>query len=319
MFAVIRRTLFRSGVRRGRALPEKRQFVDFQNDVTVADLRTAVEEGFGDIEHAKRYTALGFGTDQGRLSNVLGAAIIGELRGEALDRVGLSRLRQPYCPVTLRSLAGLRTGAALASHASNSTTRLAPGARWGFGPNGLWMRPRHYGGAGGDLARTAAAEALVVRTSGGLADASTLGKIEIAGPDAGRFLDYVYMTGGAPRRSQPLRCEFTRGTACWMTVYYCASGPIATGRRRSTGHAEQVLSHFEYWRALEFGHRSLAISDVTEAWAVIAVAGPKSREAISGVLASTSRAAVAALRHMEFTCAKFRGANLTVLRAGFSG
>jgi sarcosine oxidase subunit alpha len=300
---------------------EKRQFVDFQNDVTVADLRSAVEEGFYEIEHAKRYTALGFGTDQGRLSGVLGAAIIAELRGEPLDRVGTSRLRQPFHPVTLKSLAGLRTGAAL------RVTRRTPLHKWHLaqggvmGPTGLWMRPMHYGKAGADVARISALEATAVRTTGGISDASTLGKIEIAGPDAAAFLDYLYMTPasslkiGRSRYAVNLREDgmvLDDGLLLRM-------GSDRFRATTSTGHAEEMLAHFEYYRALEFGTAQVVISDVTDAWAVIVVAGPKSREALLPILEDPSRPPVAALQHMDFTMARFAGAELLVLRASFSG
>lgn len=300
---------------------EKRQFVDFQNDVTVADLRTAIEEGFSDIEHAKRYTALGFGTDQGRLAGVLGAAIIAELRGETLDRVGTSRLRPPYHPVTLGSLAGLRTDAAL------RVTRRTPLHDWHLAhggvlePTGLWMRTRHYGGPGGDAEKVAAAEALSVRVTGGIADASTLGKIDIAGPDAAAFLDYVYMTRAStlkPGRSRYAVSVREDG----MVLDDGLLLRLAPDRYRattSTGHAGEMLSHLEYWRAAEFGDRALAISDVTEAWAVISVAGPRSREVVLSVLDDASRPAVAALVHMDLATAEFRGTELIVLRASFSG
>ncbi len=300
---------------------EKRQFVDFQNDVTVADLRTAVEEGFCEIEHAKRYTALGFGTDQGRLSGVLGAAIVAELRGETLDRVGTSRLRQPFHPVTLNSLAGLRTGEAL------RVTRRTPLHEWHLahggvlGGAGLWMRPMYYGAPGADAAAVAALEASAVRASGGLSDASTLGKIEVAGPDAAAFLDYLYLT-----RASSLKIGRSR-----YAVNLREDGMVLDdglllrlGANRfrattSTGQAEEMLAHFEYYRALEFGAAQVAISDVTDAWAVIVVAGPQSREVLVPLLEESSRVAVAALHHMDFAVARFVGVELLVLRASFSG
>ena len=149
------------------AIAEKRQFVDFQNDVCVADLRTAVEEGFTDIEHAKRYTALGFGTDQARLSGALGAAIIGELRGKTLSDVGTSRLRQPYHPVTMRSLAALKHGPTL------RIERHTPLHDWHVNNGGvmesmgLWQRPRYYRENGNNPSTASIVEAKRVRTTVG--------------------------------------------------------------------------------------------------------------------------------------------------------
>lgn len=233
---------------------EKQQFVDFQNDVSVADLRTAVEEGFTNIEHAKRYTALGFGTDQARLSGALGAAIIGELQGKALREVGTSRLRQPYHPVTMRSLAALKHGPTL------RIERHTPLHDWHIDNGGvmesmgLWARPRYYRENGADPFAAAIVEAKRVRATGGIADASTLGKIEISGPDAAAFLDYVYMT-----RASALKVGRSRyGVNLREDGMVLDDGlilRIAPDRFRvttSTGHAGHMLSHFEFYRATDW-------------------------------------------------------------------
>lgn len=300
---------------------EKRQFVDFQNDVTVADLRTAVEEGFTDIEHAKRYTALGFGTDQARLSGALGAAIVGELQGKTLGDVGTSRLRQPYHPVTMRSLAGLKHGPTL------RIERRTPLHDWHVSHGGemesmgLWQRPRFYRENGDNAAAASIVEAARVRSTGGIADASTLGKIEICGPDAAAFLDFVYMT-----RASTLKVGRSRyGVNLREDGMVLDDGLIlrlAPDRFRvttSTGHAGHMLSQFEFYRATDWAHANLALTDVTDAWAVIAVAGPQSRRSVLETLDAESRDAVSALKHMDFCTGHFGGADLQVLRATFSG
>lgn len=300
---------------------EKRQFVDFQNDVSVADLRTAVEEGFTDIEHAKRYTALGFGTDQARLSGALGAAIIGELRGKTLGDVGTSRLRQPYHPVTMRSLAGLKHGPTLRieRHTALHDWHLDNGGV--MESMGLWQRPRYYRENGDNPSAASIIEAKRVRSTGGIADASTLGKIEISGPDAAAFLDYVYMT-----RASTLKVGRSRyGVNLREDGMVLDDGlilRIAPDRFRvttSTGHAGHMLSQFEFYRATEWAHGALALTDVTDAWAVIAAAGPSSRRSVLEVFDSESRDAIASLKHMDFCTACFSGAELQVLRATFSG
>jgi len=300
---------------------EKRQFVDFQNDVTVADLRTAVEEGFTDIEHAKRYTALGFGTDQARLSGALGAAIVGELQGKTLGDVGTSRLRQPYHPVTMRSLAGLKHGPTL------RVERRTPLHDWHISNGGvvesmgLWQRPRFYRENGANAAAASIVEARRVRSTGGIADASTLGKIEICGPDAAAFLDFVYMT-----KASTLKVGRSRyGVNLREDGMVLDDGLIlrlAPDRFRvttSTGHAGHMLSQFEFYRATDWGHAQLALTDVTDAWAVIAVAGPQSRHSVLETLDVDSREAISALKHMDFCTSHFAGAELQVLRATFSG
>jgi len=300
---------------------EKRQFVDFQNDVTVADLRTAVEEGFTDIEHAKRYTALGFGTDQARLSGALGAAVVGELQGKTLGDVGTSRLRQPYHPITMRSLAGLKHGPTL------RIERQTPLHDWHVSNGGvmesmgLWQRPRFYRENGDNAAAASIAEATRVRSTGGIADASTLGKIEVCGPDAAAFLDFVYMT-----RASTLKVGRSRyGVNLREDGMVLDDGLIlrlAPDRFRvttSTGHAGHMLSQFEFYRATDWGHAQLALTDVTDAWAVIAVAGPQSRHRVLETLDVESREAISALKHMDFCTGHFAGTALQVLRATFSG
>src|SRR5208282_1536385 len=152
--------------------------------VTVADLRQALAEGFIDIEHIKRYTTLGVGTEQGRTCGVLGAAIVAELKRETLLAVGTSRTRPPYHPVTLAALAGHRVGRQL------RPLRRTPLHEWHEAHGGVlepaeyWMRTRYYRANGADVFAAGVAEAARVRAAGGILDGSTLGKIEIAGQDA---------------------------------------------------------------------------------------------------------------------------------------
>ena len=300
---------------------EKRQFVDLQNDVTVADLRAALAEGFVDIEHVKRYTALGVGTEQGRTSGTLGAAILAELAGQDLGKVGISRPRPPYHPVTLKSLAGLRVGKALrvarrtplhAWHAANGGV---------LDPMGLWMRPRYYRENGPDAFAAAVAEARRVRTTGGIVDGSTLGKIEVAGPAAAAFLDTLYLTRastikvGRAKYMVNLR-EDGMVLDDGMVLRIAADRFIAT---TSSGHAGHMLSHFEHYRDTEWAGQRVTLTDVTEAWAVIAVAGPQSRETLRAVLGSEWRGVLDRLTHMDFASGPLGVCELTVLRAGFSG
>jgi sarcosine oxidase subunit alpha len=300
---------------------EKRQFIDWQNDVTVADIRQSLAEGFRDIEHLKRYTALGFGGDQGRLGGLLGAAVLAELRGEPLTEVGTSRLRPPFQPVAMRSLAGLRTGAAL------RPARRTPLHDWHEAHGavlesmGLWMRPRYYRANGADAFAAGIVEARRVRASGGIADGSTLGKIEVVGPEAAAFLDAMYLTrastikAGRAKYMVNLR-EDGLVLDDGLVLRIAEDRFIAT---TSSGHGLHMLSHFEHYRDAEWGGRGVTLTDVTEAWAAIVVAGPRSRDALGVVLDASWQAPLAALRHMDFARGRHAGHELTVLRASFSG
>ena len=309
---------------------EKKQFVDLQNDVTVADLRQALEEGFRDIEHVKRYTTLGVGTEQGRTGGVLGAAIVAELSGGALATVGTSRTRPPYQPVTLRSLVGSRAGM------SFKPVRRTPLHEWHathggvLEPAGWWMRPRHYAANGADAFAAGVAEAHRVRCTGGILDGSTLGKIEVAGPGAAEFLDRVYLTRAStikPGRSKYMVNLREDGMVLddGIVLRLAENRFLATV---SSGHAGHMLSHFEFWRDVGGVRETQAgtapppavtLTDVTEAWAVIVVAGPQSREKLRGVLGEEWHGPLQALTHMAFAEGSWHWHALRLLRASFSG
>jgi heterotetrameric sarcosine oxidase alpha subunit len=300
---------------------EKRQFVDLQNDVTVADLRAALAEGFVDIEHVKRYTTLGIGTEQGATSAVHAAAILAELKGEPLGKVGIFRPRAPYRPVALKSLAGLRLGPAF------RVARRTPLNDWHAAnggvleSSGLWMRPRYYRPNGADAFMAGITEARRVRACGGIADGSTLGKIEIGGPDAAAFLDFMYLTkastvkAGRSKYMVNLR-EDGMVLDDGLVLRLAPDRFLAT---TSSGHALHMLSHFEYYRDTEWSGRAVTLTDVTEAWAVIAVAGPQSRAALETVLGSEWQIRLESLGHMDFADGRVQDRDLRVLRASFSG
>jgi len=303
------------------AAQEKRQYVDLQTDVTVADLRQALDEGFRDIEHVKRYTTLGMGTEQGRTSTPLGAAVLAELKGEALARTGLSRSRPPYQPVALQALAGWRTGAAF------RPARTTPLHDWHaanggvLDPMGLWMRPRYYRANGANAFAAAVTEAGRVRTSGGVVDASTLGKIEVAGAGAGAFLDHLYLTRAstlAPGRAKYMLAMREDGCALddGIVLRLDAQRFLVT---TSSGHAEHMLAHLELHRATGTGEAALAITDVSDAWAVIGVAGPRSRAALQAVLGGRWQPLLEQLAYMHFADGRWADHDLRVLRAGYSG
>jgi sarcosine oxidase subunit alpha len=300
---------------------QKRQFVDLQNDVTVADIRQALAEGFQDIEHVKRYTTLGVGTEQGRTGGTLGAAILAELSGRELQTVGTSRTRAPFAPATLATLCGDRRGLALRPE------RRTPLHDWHadhggeFESMGLWLRPRFYRRSGAHAASAGIAEAARVRRSGGIVDASTLGKIEVAGADAAAFLDRIYLTRASTikvGRSKYMVLLREDGMVLddGIVLRLAADRYLATV---SSSHADHLHSHFEFWRDLEFADRRVALADVTEAWAVIAVAGPQSRSALCTVLGAEHSDVVQRLTHMEFADCRWAGGTLRVLRASFSG
>ena len=275
--ATPRRDSSRSGVRRRRCGAEKRQFVDLQNDVTVADLRAALAEGFVDIEHVKRYTTLGIGTEQGRTERACSAPRSSpSCAASRCRRSGCSRTRPPYQPVTLRSLAGLHARRGAATRAAHAAARLAPGARRRARVDGLLdaaallprqrrrcLRRGHRRGARGCAATAASSTA---RRSA---------RSRSPGADAAAFLDRLYLTRASTikvGRSKYMVNLREDGMVLddGLVLRLAADRFVAT---TSSGHAGHMLSHFEFWRDTEWGGRAVTVTDVTEAWAVIVVRG----------------------------------------------
>jgi methylglutamate dehydrogenase subunit C len=300
---------------------EKRQFVDLQNDVTVADLRQAVTEGFIDIEHIKRYTTLGIGTEQGSISATAGAAIVSEFVDARGDAPRVSRPRPPIQPLTLATLAGQRRGHALRPERSTALHGWHLANEGVLEPMGLWMRPRYYRSNGVDAQTAGVAEARRVREHCGLFDGSTLGKIEVAGPGAPELLDRLYLTRisslpvGRSRYAVLLR-EDGMVLDDGLVLRLGADRFLTTV---SSSHADLVLAHMEFWRAAEFALQDVMITDLTDAWSVIVVAGPTSRSALSETLGADWRSQFAALKHMDLAEDHWDGRALRVLRASFSG
>ena len=257
-------------------------FVDFQNDVTTKDLATAAEEGFVSIEHVKRYTTTGMATDQGKTSNLNALATVAELTGRTMEAAGLTTFRPPYTPVTFGAFAGAFRGALFAPE------RLPPIATPGavMEDVGTWKRARCFPQEGEATDAAVLRECLAVRGDAGMLDASTLGKIEVAGPDAAAFLSRVY-TG-----------DFTRLAAgrCKYTVLLGEDGFIRddgiVGRlaadrfhvTTTTGGAAFVLHHMEDYRQTEFSEMRVWLTSVTEQWAVVSVQGPRSAAALAPLI-----------------------------------
>ena len=188
------------GIERG-----PKQFVDLQNDVAASDIVLAAREGYHSIEHVKRYTALGFGTDQGKLGNINGMAILAQALGNDIPSTGTTTFRPNYTPVTFGAIAGPRSRRSVrarcarprCTRGTRSTARCSRTSASGSG-RGTSRRP------GEDLHAAVARECLAARNGVGIMDASTLGKIDIQGPDAATFLDWVYTNAWAQARRRPL-------------------------------------------------------------------------------------------------------------------
>ena len=183
-----------------------RAFVDFQNDVTIADIQLAVREGFRSIEHVKRYTTLGMATDQGRTSNLNGLAIAARELGVPIPAAGLTTFRAPFTPVTFGAMAGSHHGDLFDPIRRTPMHECAERRGAVFEDVGLWKRARYFPLTGEDMHAAVARECLATRAAAGLFDASTLGKIEVVGPDAAEFMNRMYTNAWSGL--EPGRCRY---------------------------------------------------------------------------------------------------------------
>jgi methylglutamate dehydrogenase subunit C len=261
-------------------------FVDFQNDATAKDLPLAAREGYRDIELAKRYTTAGMATDQGKLGNINAIAILAEATGKSIAQVGTTTFRPFYAPVSFGALAGPFTGHHF------QPVRKTPLHAWAaelgavFVEAGLWMRSSWFPRDGEDWLAAAAREVLATRSGVGLCDVSTLGKIDIQGKDAGAFLDRLYcntfstLAAGKARYGLMLREDgivFDDGT----TSRFADDHFIMT---TTTANAARVMSHIEFCHQALWPELDVQYVSVTEQWAQMAVAGPKSRATLNKII-----------------------------------
>ena len=262
-------------------------FVDFQHDVTTADILLAEREGFRSVEHLKRYTTLGMATDQGKAGQVNGHALLAAASGRTIGEVGTIIARPPDRPVAIGALAGMHSGAHFRPVRLTASHMWAEENGASFVDVGQWKRAQWYARPGeGDWLETVTREARAVRTGVGICDVSTLGKIEVAGPDAGALLDRLYtnimstLPVGRARYGLMLREDgfvFDDGTAARLAEdrYVLTT---------TTANAARVMQHIDFTRQLLWPELDVQAVSVTEQWAQYAVAGPHSRALLQRLL-----------------------------------
>jgi sarcosine oxidase subunit alpha len=258
-------------------------FIDWQNDVTVADIALAAREGYTSVEHLKRYTTLGMGTDQGKTGNLIGLALLAATLECPIPSVGTTTFRPPYTPVTLGSFVGAEAGPHLepTRHSSVHDWHVEHGAR--FVTAGLWLRPHSYPREGETPDDAANREARNVRATVGVVDVSTLGKIELSGRDVAEFLNRVYINRfdnlavGRCRYGVMLRDDglvLDDGTASRLAdTHYLVT--------TTTVNAVHVMQHLEQLLQVDWPELEVFLTSVTENWAAAALSGPKSREVLA--------------------------------------
>jgi len=297
-----------------------KRFVDFQNDVSVSDIEIALREGYRSIEHVKRYTTLGMATDQGRTSNLNGLQLVSNIENKIVPEVGHTTFRPPFTPITIGTIVGREVGM------EYMPTRKTPMHEWHeknnavFVDAGAWKRPRYYKQGNETLFEASKREAKNVRENVGICDVTTLGKIDIKGPDAAEFLNRVYTNAwmklpvGKARYGLMLREDgivMDDGTTTRISEnhYHMTT---------TTAQAANVLSHLEYYLQIVWPELNVNVVSTTEQWAGAAIAGPKSRDMLSKLYPDLD-VSNDALPFMGYKEAEFFGVPSRIFRISFSG
>ena len=304
-------------------LPEGKnykRFLDFQNDVAVSDIQLALREGYRSIEHVKRYTTLGMATDQGKTSNLNGLQMVSDVENKVVPQVGHTTFRPPYTPVSIGAIVGREIG----KH--SKPTRKSPMHYWHeknnavFVDAGVWLRPRYYKQGNENLFEASKREAKNVRQNVGVCDVTTLGKIDIKGPDSAEFLNRVYTNAwlklpvGKARYGVMLREDgivMDDGTTTRISEnhYHMTT---------TTAQAANILSHLEYYLQLVWPELNVNVVSSTEQWAGAAIAGPNSRNVLKKLFPDldVSNEGLPFMGYME---GNLFGVNAKIYRISFSG
>ena len=294
-------------------------WLDFQNDVKVSDVQLAAREGYESVEHTKRYTTLGMATDQGKLSNINGLAVLSEALGAQIPQVGTTTFRPPYTPISMGAIAGEARGEVFQPlrRTPMHGWHQSQGAVWE--PVGHWRRPFTYLRNGENNHDAVMREVKNTREAVGLLDASTLGKIIVKGPDAGKFLDMLYTNMMSTLK--PGKCRY--GLMCNENGFLMDDGVVARIDEdtflchTTTGGADSIHAHMEEWLQTEWWDWKVYTANVTEQYAQIAVVGPKARlllEKLGGMDLSKE-----SLAFMEWKDGKIGAFDARVYRISFSG
>jgi sarcosine oxidase subunit alpha len=296
-----------------------KHFVDQQNDVTAADLKLALREGYRSIEHVKRYTTTGMGTDQGKLGNVNAIGIVAEELGKTLPEVGVTTFRPPYTPVTFGIFAGRDVDDLL------DPVRTTPMHSWHerngaeFEDVGQWKRAWYYPKAGEDIHAAVNREVEATRRSLGMLDASTLGKIDIQGADSAEFLNRIYTNAWS--KLAVGRCRY----GLMLNEDGMVMDDGVTSRlgenhfimTTTTGNAAPVLAHLEEWLQTEWPELDVFLTSVTEEFATMTISGPNARRLLAEI--TDIELSPNALPHMALALGEVAGVPARVFRISFTG
>jgi sarcosine oxidase subunit alpha len=304
----------------GRDANRVRAFVDFQNDSTAKDLKLAVREGFRSVEHAKRYTTTGMATDQGKTSNMPMLGVMAQARGVSVPEIGFTTFRPPFTPTTFGNFAGAARGDLFDPIRRTAIHPWAEAEGAVFEDVGLWKRARYFPRRGEDMHAAVGRECRAVRNSLGIFDASTLGKIEVVGPDAAEFMNRMYINPWT--KLGVGRCRYGVMLREDGFVYDDGVvGRIAEDRfhvTTTTGGAAAVLNMMEDYLQTEWADLNVWLTSATEQWAVIALQGPKARQVLAPLVEGIDLSP-AAFPHMAVAEGRICGVKTRLFRVSFTG
>lgn len=294
-------------------------WLDFQNDVKVSDVQLAAREGFESVEHAKRYTTLGMATDQGKLSNINGLAILSDALDQPIPQTGTTTFRPPYTPISMGAIAGE------ARDELFQPIRRTPMHEWheangaDFEPVGHWRRPYAFVRSGESVHDAVNREVINTREKLGLLDASTLGKLIVKGPDAGKFLDMMYTN---MMSTLPVgKCRY--GLMCNENGFLTDDGVVARIDEdtwlchTTTGGADRIHAWMEDWLQCEWWDWKIYVANVTEQYAQVAVVGPNARKVLEKI--GDMDVSKEAIPFMQWADGELGGIKARVYRISFSG
>lgn len=298
------------------ATGERRVWVDMQHDVTAKDIALAVRENFRAVEHLKRYTTLGMANDQGRTSNVNGLALLAERTGRTIAEAGVTTFRPPFLPVPLTAVVGTRRGelqSPLRRLAAEAVHRSEGAELRGYGD---MLRPAAYGPAPDAMARECAA----ARQRCAILDASSLGKIEVLGPDAAALLDFVFYTRMSSLAPGRLRygLALAESGAVFDDGVVLRVAPDRFVVSCSSSHVAAMTAHLEAWREDRFDLSRVFVHDTTPRWATMAISGPASKGVLAALALGIDLDDIA-FPHMSARDGRFVGEPARVARVSFTG
>ena len=298
----------------------ERRFVDLHNDVTVSDIELAAREGYSANEHLKRYTTTGMGPDQGRTGNMHALAILADIRGETIPAVGTTTFRPPYTPVPYGVMAGRDVG--VLADPVRMTAMHGWHERSGavFDDVGQWKRPWYFPRPGEGMAAAVRRECIAARSGVAILDASTLGKIDIQGPDAAEFLNRVYTNSWNKLAIGRCRYGLMLGED-GMVMDDGVTSRLAENHyfmTTTSGGAARVMAWLEDWLQCEWPDLNVYLTSVTEQWATLSISGPNARRLLSELAEGVDLAADA-FPHMAVRSGQVAGIDARISRVSFTG